>query len=912
MLINATHTEELRVALVDGQKLYDLDIEPTTREQKKSNIYKGKVTRVEPSLEAAFVDFGADRHGFLPLKEVAKEYFRNAGDHHPDIKDALKEGQEIILQVEKEERGNKGAAISTFISLAGRYLVLMPNNPRAGGISRRIEGDERDQLRDTMKDLVAPESMGYIVRTAGIGRAAEELQRDLDNLVQIWEAIQRASDNNNAPTLLYQESNVVIRATRDYLREDIDEVLIDDEQTYREAYDFVQQYMPKFIDKIKLYQNNVPLFSRYQIESQIESAFDREVSLPSGGSIVIDHTEALVSIDINSAKATKGGDIEETALNTNLEAADEIARQLRLRDIGGLIVVDFIDMTPSKNQRAVENRMKDALDMDRARVQVGKISRFGLLELSRQRLRPSLGETSGVTCPRCNGQGTIRDIPSIALSVMRLLEEEALKDSIHQLHAQLPVDVATYLLNEKREAVLKLENRLGVRILIIPNVNLVSPHYQVSRIKENGISSKASFEIAEEIQSAPNEGINFESNVNKQQKAAVSMIRPKAASVPIVEDNTGLLGKIMAWFTPKEQEAEKKPESKVVSKQNATGSSQGNNRNRNSQTNNRNRSNSNNNQNKKPNNRPNKNTRDEPNKPRTQQVKKSDGLENNNEVKAEVRNDNRNNVDNVNTTSDNANKRERVQGNGRGRNRRNRNNDNRNQERPDIANPESNEQTAEIQTPSLTNDNSQINVQENTPQEKRVNKERAAHMFSQSDIKPTQAIEKAEVVSSQSAAKPASEVRSTHKQADALVDTSPVKKTEEIKTNTTNSVNSPVNKVEATPLDKPTAPAVTTAAISTVIPTVNSPAMPNTTTAATPEKISTPAPTQVSSSVQSKVNEASTATQTPATSQSVVKSDDSPKPSASNEIKNEVSNEVKTDTSAQQRASNDPRANRNN
>lgn len=904
MLINATHTEELRVALVNGQKLYDLDIEPTTREQKKSNIYKGKVTRVEPSLEAAFVDFGAERHGFLPLKEVAKEYFRNTGEHHPDIKDALKEGQEIILQVEKEERGNKGAAISTFISLAGRYLVLMPNNPRAGGISRRIEGDERDQLRDTMKDLSAPESMGYIVRTAGIGRAAEELQKDLDNLIQIWEAIQKASENNPSPTLLYQESNVVIRATRDYLREDIDEVLIDDEQTYREAYDFVKQYMPKFIDKIKLYENNVPLFSRYQIESQIESAFEREVSLPSGGSIVIDHTEALVSIDINSAKSTKGGDIEETALNTNLEAADEIARQLRLRDIGGLIVIDFIDMTPSKNQRAVENRMKDALEMDRARVQVGKISRFGLLELSRQRLRPSLGETSGVNCPRCNGQGTIRDIPSIALSIMRLLEEEALKDSIHQLHAQLPVDVATYLLNEKREAVLKLENRLGVRILIIPNVNLVSPHYQVSRIKENGNTSKASFEMASEIETAPNEGLSFESNVNKQQKAAVSMIRPETTPIAPTENTLGFFAKIMAWFS-----STKPADAKIVEKQLNNKPSAANNQhtnNRNNQHNNRNR----NNQNKKQNNRANKNNRgeqDDQNK-RNLQNKKYEHT-NHTEPRGEVRNetranDNRNadtrnlNDSNPVNNSENPNKRERGQGNGRGRNRRNRNNDNRNQERQDLIKPEQSEQKQNV---VAANENIATPVSENTQPEKRVNKERAAHMFSQSENKPIQTTQQ----TTQENRKTENLDTAAVKLVIAESATATVPSVAETKTNTSESVNTQATTA-STP-SAPSAPSVPSFAENIDIPVVS-----------TPSYTHTPAVNPVATQTLVNANAANAvATQTINQStdvlESVVKSEASPKTSPSAEVDSKSENHNAGNVAApiQQRASNDPRANRN-
>ena len=452
--MNATQPEELRVAMVDGQRLSDLDIEVPSREKKKSNVYKGRITRLEPSLEAAFVDYGAARHGFLPLKEVARSYFvKKEGSGRPSIADALQEGQELLVQVEKEERGNKGAALTTFLSLAGRYLVLMPNNPRAGGVSRRVEGDERNELRETLSSLNVPAGMGLIVRTAGVGKTQEELQWDLDYLLHLWSAIETASAARPAPFLVHQESNLIIRAIRDYLRQDINEILIDDEPTYHQACEFMRQVMPHNLKKLKLYQDPVPLFSRYQIENQIESAFQREVRLPSGGSVVIDHTEAMLSIDINSARATRGGDIEETALNTNLEAADEIARQLRLRDLGGLIVIDFIDMTPMRNQREVENRLKEALRMDRARVQIVRIARFGLLEMSRQRLRSSLGESHQIVCPRCTGQGTIRSLESLALSVLRVIEEDAMKEKTGKIVAQLPVDVATYLLNEKREIV---------------------------------------------------------------------------------------------------------------------------------------------------------------------------------------------------------------------------------------------------------------------------------------------------------------------------------------------------------------------------------------------------------------------------------------------------------------------------
>ncbi|WP_205343147.1 ribonuclease E [Denitrificimonas caeni] len=503
MLINATQPEELRVALVDGQRLFDLDIESGAREQKKSNIYKGRITRVEPSLEAAFVDFGSERHGFLPLKEISREYFKKTGDHsgRVNIKDVLTEGQEVIVQVEKEERGNKGAALTTFISLAGRYMVLMPNNPRAGGISRRIEGEERNELREALNALNAPADMGLIVRTAGLGRNSQELQWDLDYLVQLWTAIKEAADARSAPFLIYQESNVIIRAIRDYLRQDIGEVLIDSVDAQEEALSFIRQVMPQYANKIKLYQDSVPLFNRFQIESQIETAFQREVKLPSGGALVIDPTEALVSIDINSARATKGSDIEETALQTNLEAAEEIARQLRLRDIGGLIVIDFIDMTPAKNQRAVEDRMRECLEADRARVQVGRISRFGLLEMSRQRLRPSLGESSGVVCPRCNGQGIIRDVESLSLAILRLIEEEALKDRTAEVRARVPFQVAAFLLNEKRNAITKIELRTRVRIFILPDDHLETPHFEVMRLRDDSpeaLSGQSSYEMAPE------------------------------------------------------------------------------------------------------------------------------------------------------------------------------------------------------------------------------------------------------------------------------------------------------------------------------------------------------------------------------------------------------------------------------
>ncbi len=493
MLFNATQSEELRVALVDGQRLYDLDIETAIRETKKSNIYKAKITRVEPSLEAAFVDYGSERHGFLPLKEISRIYFKEGADTsgRVNIKDVVREGQEIVIQVAKEERGNKGAALTTFISLAGRYSVLMPNNPRAGGVSRRIEGEARSEARDALSAMDIPADMGLIIRTAGIGKSVEELQWDLDYLLNLWKSIDSASKERSAPFLIYQESSLITRTIRDYFRSDINEVIIDEPEIYEQARQFMEQVMPNNLHKVKLYNDPVPLFTRYQIETQIESAFQREVRLPSGGALVIDHTEALISIDINSARATKGGDIEETALNTNLEAADEIARQLRLRDLGGLVVIDFIDMSPTKNQRAVENRMRDALKVDRARVQVGRISRFGLLEMSRQRLRSSLGESSQLVCPRCSGQGTIRGIESSALSILRIVEEESMKEKTARIVAQVPVDVAAFLLNEKREILFDLEKRQNIRVLIIPNRDMETPHYTVQRIRDDETSEDA-------------------------------------------------------------------------------------------------------------------------------------------------------------------------------------------------------------------------------------------------------------------------------------------------------------------------------------------------------------------------------------------------------------------------------------
>ena len=573
MLINGTQPEELRVALVDGQKLFDLDIEVPSRGQKKSNVYKGKITRIEPSLEAAFVDYGAERHGFLPMKEVARAYFREGageGGGRVSIKDALKEGQEIIVQVEKEERGNKGAALTTFISLAGRYLVLMPNNPRAGGVSRRIEGEDRNIVRDAMARLEYPPEMGLIVRTAGVGRQAEELQWDLDYLMHLWDSIAKAAEERPAPFLIYQESNVIIRALRDHLRSDIGEILIDDAGIFERAKEFMSQVMPHNLNKLKLYQDPVPLFSRYQIESQIESAFQREVTLPSGGAIVIDHTEALISIDINSARATKGSDIEETALNTNLEAADEIARQLRLRDMGGLIVIDFIDMQPTRHQREVENRLREALRVDRARVQIGRISRFGLLEMSRQRLRPSLGESSQIVCPRCMGQGTVRGVESLALSILRIIQEDAMKEKTGRIIARVPVDVGTYLLNEKREILYKLEQRHGVAVTLVPTPGLETPHYEIKRVRNDelvGEDSATSHKLIRADtetgieQSLPGKPVELETPAVRAVAPAAPAPTPAATqtAAPAARPATGLIRRLWEALFGKTVEPQEEP-----------------------------------------------------------------------------------------------------------------------------------------------------------------------------------------------------------------------------------------------------------------------------------------------------------------------------------------------------------------
>ncbi|QFT54686.1 Rne/Rng family ribonuclease [Microbulbifer sp. THAF38] len=564
MLINATQPEELRVALVDGQWLYDLDIENRTRQQKKANIYKGKITRVEPSLEAAFVDYGEERHGFLPLKEISREYFLKQPkdiEGRIKIKDVVKEGMEVVVQVDKEERGNKGAALTTFISLAGRYLVLMPNNPRAGGISRRIEGDERSELRDALASVDVPSGMGIIVRTAGVGRSGEELQWDLNYLLQLWSLIKESADKNSAPEFLFQESNVIIRAIRDYMRDDIGEVIVDDADAFKLVKGFAEQVMPHYAHKVKFYEDSIPLFNRYQIESQIETAFEREVKLPSGGSIVIDVTEALVSIDINSSRATKGGDIEETARSINLEAADEIARQLRLRDMGGLVVIDFIDMQSKSNQREVEKRMEKALSMDRARVQVGRISRFGLLEMSRQRLRPSLGETTFRVCPRCSGQGTIRGTKSLALSILRLVEEEAKKERSAEIRAITPVNVATYLLNEKRKAISQIEARNNTRVVVVPNSEIETPHFEVQRLRDDDTST---LETSYKISGSVEETVTKKEEQPKRPLAQPT-VQPLAhaapAPTPEKKPEPGLFSRLISaiaeLFTSKEEEPKK-------------------------------------------------------------------------------------------------------------------------------------------------------------------------------------------------------------------------------------------------------------------------------------------------------------------------------------------------------------------
>ncbi len=606
MLINATQSEELRVALVDGQKLYDLDIESPGHEQKKSNIYKAKITRIEPSLEAAFVDYGAERHGFLPMKEIAREYFPKGYTFQgrPNIKEVLHEGQEVIVQIDKEERGQKGAALTTFISLAGSYLVLMPNNPRAGGISRRIEGDERTELKASLSKLDLPKGMGLIVRTAGVGKDYEELEWDLSVLLHHWQAISDAAASRPAPFLIHQETNLILRAIRDYLRRDIGEVLIDRPKTFESVKKHIEVVRPDFLSKIKLYTSDVPLFTHYQIETQIETAFQREVRLPSGGSIVIDPTEAMTSIDINSARATKGGDIEETAFNTNLEAAEEIARQLRLRDLGGLVVIDFIDMTPVRHQREVENRMRDSVHQDRARIQLGRISRFGLLEMSRQRLRPSIGETSQGVCPRCNGTGHVRGVESLALSILRLIEEEAIKENTQHVQAQVPVPVATYLLNEKRRSVMHVEKHHNVKVLIIPNPHMDTPQYEVVRVKKDDATTDASYELP--IKQAELEEAKmpkFDKEAAKRDEPVIQgMSAPKRATTDKTakvskekEKPTGFFAWLKSLFVSPEEQSSK-TEEKPASKNKGKGQQRRQNQRRNNRGNKRNNRNDDKNQ----------------------------------------------------------------------------------------------------------------------------------------------------------------------------------------------------------------------------------------------------------------------------------------------------------------------------
>ncbi len=554
MLFNATQPEELRVAIVDGQKLIDLDIESAGKEQRKSNIYKAIITRIEPSLEAAFVEYGGTRHGFLPFKEVSPQYYLNSGGGRPSIKEALREGQELLVQVEKDERGNKGAALTTYISLAGRYIVLMPNNPSGGGVSRRIEGEDRNELRDVLAQLEVPQGASIIARTAGIGRNLEELQWDLNYLTQLWDAIENAAKSEKAPSLIYLESSLVVRAIRDYFHPEIGEILVDTDDIFQQAQAFMSTVMPGNVDRIKRYRDDVPLFSRFQIEHQIESAHARQVNLPSGGAIVIDHTEALTAIDINSARATRGSDIEATALNTNLEAADEIARQMRLRDLGGLIVIDFIDMESSRNQRDVENRLRDALHFDRARVQTGKISRFGLLELSRQRLAPSLEETSYTPCPRCNGIGHIRGTESSALNILRIVQEEAMKEHSAAIHVQVPIDVATFLLNEKRADIHRIESRLKVSITLIPNQHMETPHYNVLRLRQDDMTSEnqqASYKLVERPEEGKDTAAAQETKAQRPQAAVQGITPAQPAPMRAVDSapqQPSLISKFFGWI----------------------------------------------------------------------------------------------------------------------------------------------------------------------------------------------------------------------------------------------------------------------------------------------------------------------------------------------------------------------------
>lgn len=714
MLFNATQSEELRVAIVDGQKLVDLDIEHAGKEQRKSNIYKGVITRVEPSLEAAFVDYGMERHGFLPFKEISRSYYSEKADSgKARIQDVIKEGQELIVQVDKDERGNKGAALTTYISLAGRYLVLMPNNPRGGGVSRRIEGEDRNELRDVMAQLEVPKAMSIIARTAGIGRNAEELQWDLNYLTQLWTAVEEASHIQPGAFLIYQEGSLVIRAIRDYFSADIGEILIDTPDVHEQAVQFMNHVMPGNVARVKLYQDEIPLFSRFQIEHQIESAFSREVRLPSGGAIVIDHTEALVSVDVNSGRSIKGADIEQTAFNTNLEAAEEVARQLRLRDLGGLVVIDFIDMESQRNQREVENTLRDALHADRARVQTGKISRFGLLELSRQRLRPSLGETNHAACPRCSGTGHIRGIESTALHILRITQEEAMKDNSAIIQVQLPVEAATFLLNEKRADIHKIEQRMGVEVVLIPNVHMETPNYSITRIKQDDVTeetSQASYKMVELPAETAYVRNMTEESKPKAPEALVKGIKT-ATSAPLVEQKAAeaaapavkasLFSRIKKWLSGS-ADAKTSAETSTTAAREARDGARGNNdrnrnnnrdrdrnRNRDRNANNRDRNNVNNDKPQQQQAKPQQPRPERQERPQRQDRVDNRNVETKNEVRAEVIEKIESTVDVglPNTTAADANQPPRQERSGRrsrgGRNR----NKNRDANREDNRDP---------------------------------------------------------------------------------------------------------------------------------------------------------------------------------------------------------------------------------
>jgi ribonuclease E len=737
MLINATQPEEVRVALVDGQRLYDLDIESADREQKKSNIYKGRIVRIEPSLEAAFVDYGAERHGFLPFKEIARVLFKPEQADKPrtgriSISDAIDEGQEFIVQIEKEERGNKGAALTTFVSLAGRYLVLMPNNPRAGGVSRQIEGSDRSEARDAMSGLVIPEGMGLILRTAGVGKSSEELQWDLDYLSQLWGAISTAATERPAAFLIYQESEVIIRAIRDYLRKDINEIWIDDPDVHKRCHDFMTQVMPHNLEKLKLYKDNDPLFTRYQIEYQIETAFSREVRLPSGGAVIIDHTEALISIDINSARATKGSDIEETAFNTNKEAAEEIGRQLRLRDIGGLIVIDFIDMLNTRNQREVENAMRDSLRMDRARVQVGRISRFGLLEMSRQRLRPSLGESSHTPCPRCDGQGTIRDVESLALSILRIIEEEAMKDMTAKVVVRVPVDAATFLLNEKRQPISEIQHRLDVEILIIPEPSMVTPQYAVQRVRlseaKQGDNQQASYKIKSDDYDSSNDLISTHKKPRIEQPVVKQFVPSAPAPVATTKNKTpGLIARLFSslFGASEEKNTVETKANNSRSRNNRNNNSNRDRSRRNSNSNNQQRNRNSNSNNQQRNRNPNSNSNN-------QQRNRNPNSNSNNQQRNRKPQDDRDNNSENNVANADSAKRNSNSGSRRGRrggrrrkqeNVNNESNDQTNTSSAENSQPENIKQNVEVienKSPQKTGDSAVAN-ENRSPQQNNQN-----------------------------------------------------------------------------------------------------------------------------------------------------------------------------------------------